>query len=56
MGFLSSIIGGVVKVAVSPIAVVKDVVDVAQGKDADNTRDLIESASDDFEDAIDEIC
>ena len=49
MGFFSELVSGVVKVAISPVAVVKDVVDVASGKEASNTKKILKSASKDFE-------
>jgi hypothetical protein len=52
MGFLSNLVSGVVKVALTPIAVAKDAYDIATGEDANNTKDLIESAGEDFEDMI----
>ena len=53
MGFLGSLFGGVVKIALTPVAVVTDVVKVATGNEADTTKNLIDSATDDFEDAFD---
>lgn len=54
MGFFSNLISGTVKVALTPIAVVKDVVNIAIGEDADATKDLLASAGEDFIDAIDD--
>lgn len=54
MGFFGKMIGAAVKVAVTPVAVVKDVVDVAQGDTPNNTANLIDSAIVDVaEDLID---
>lgn len=55
MGFFSSIVGAVVKVAVTPVAVVKDVVNVATGDEPDATKKVVQSAVDDVEDALDEM-
>lgn len=55
MGFFSNILSATVKTALSPIAVVKDAVNIATGNDADATKELLESAGDDFSEAIDEI-
>jgi len=55
MGFFSSIISSAVKVAISPVAVVADVVKVATGNEADTTKNLLESAGEDVSDAIDDI-
>lgn len=55
MGFFSNIISATIKTALTPIAVVKDVVNVAIGEDADATKELIKSAGKDVEDAFDDI-
>ncbi len=54
MGFFSNIISATVKVALTPVATLKDVVDVAIGQEPENTKDLLKSAGEDFEDAIDD--
>ena len=56
MGFFSGILSSVVKVALTPVAIVKDVVNIATGEDADATKDLIQSAKDDASDAMDDLC
>lgn len=53
MGFFDSLASGLVKTVCTPIAIAKDVVDVTMGNNPDNTKKLIESALEDFEDAID---
>lgn len=55
MGFFSNILGAAVKTALSPIAVVKDVVNVATGEEADATKELLESAGDDVKQAADNL-
>jgi len=55
MGFFGSIISSVVKVALTPVAIVKDVVNIATSEEVDSTKNLLESASEDYEQAIDEI-
>lgn len=45
----------VVKVALSPVAIVKDVANVAIGEDVDATKSLLGSAVDDAEDAMDDL-
>jgi len=55
MGFFSNIISATVKTALTPIAVVKDVVNVATGEEADSTKKLLESAKDDASDALDDL-
>lgn len=45
MGFLGSLLGATLKVAVTPLAIVKDVVDVTQGDAPVNTVGLLGSAT-----------
>ena len=54
MGFFSNLLSGTVKVALTPLAVVKDAVNVATGQEADATKELLKSAGEDFEDMIDD--
>lgn len=56
MGFFSNIISATVKVALTPVAIVKDVVNVAIGEEADSTKELLKSAGDDAGRAIDNMC
>jgi hypothetical protein len=56
MGFFSDIISSTVKVALTPIAIVKDVVNIATGQEPDATKDLLQSAGEDLSDAVDEAC
>lgn len=53
MGFFSEIISATVKVALTPLAVVKDAVNIVTGQEADVTKDLLKSAGKDFEQAMD---
>jgi hypothetical protein len=55
MGFLSGIVSAVVKTALTPVSIVKDAVDVATGQEPENTKSLLESASDDVSDATDDL-
>jgi len=55
MGFFSSIIGATVKTVLTPVAIVKDAVNVATGEEADTTKNLLSSAADDLSDAVDDI-
>jgi len=52
MGFFSSLTSAIVKTALTPIAVVKDAVNVVTGEEADSTKSLIESIGDDIEDGL----
>lgn len=53
MGLLGSLLSAVVKTAITPIAVVKDVVNVATGEEADAVKKHIESIGDDLDDIVD---
>ncbi len=53
--FIGDMASGAVKLALTPVAVVKDTVDVVIGEDPTSTKDLIKSAGDDFSDAVDEV-
>jgi len=55
MGFFSNIISATVKTVLTPVAIVKDVVNVATGDDADATKNLLSSAKKDAEDAFDDL-
>jgi hypothetical protein len=55
MGFFSNLISATVKTAITPVAIVKDVVNVAIGEEADETKKLIESAGDDVKEATDDL-
>lgn len=55
MGFLSNIVSATIKTALTPIAVVKDAVNIATGEDVDSTKDLLSSATDDASEAMDEL-
>lgn len=55
MGFLTNIISATVKTVLTPVAVVKDAVDLATGKEPENTKKLLKSAAKDAEKAGDTI-
>lgn len=55
MGFLGSLVSGLVKVVATPVAVAVDLGKVAVGIEADTTKDLLNSAMDDLSDAGDDI-
>lgn len=44
-----------VKVAAAPVAIIADVVDTATGNEPKNTKKLVKSIGDDFEDSLDEL-
>jgi len=55
MGFLGKIISATVKTALTPVAVVKDAVDIVQGEEPEATKDLLQSAGEDVKDAGDDL-
>ncbi len=55
MGFLSNLVSATVKTALTPVAVVKDVVNVVTGEEADSTKNLLNSAGEDLKDAGDDL-
>ena len=55
MGFFSNIISATVKTALTPVAIVKDVVNVATGEEANSTKNLVRSAGEDAADAFDDL-
>jgi hypothetical protein len=54
MGFFSNIVSATIKTALTPLAVVKDAVNIATGQEADATKNLLSSAGEDLEDAVDD--
>lgn len=52
MGFFSELISATVKTALTPVAIIKDVVDVAKGEEPQNTKGLLKSAGKDFDEAV----
>lgn len=55
MGFLSNMFGAAVKTALLPVGIAKDIVNVTMGEEADATKDLLEDACEDIEDAGDDL-
>jgi hypothetical protein len=54
-GFLGDIAGATVKVALTPVAVLKDAANVITGNETDSTERLIKEAGKDLSKSIDEI-
>lgn len=52
MGFFSELISATVKTVLTPVAIIRDVVDVAKGEEPQNTKDLLKSAGKDFDEAV----
>lgn len=55
MGFFSEILGSVVKVALTPVAIVKDVVNVANGNEINATTNLLQDAVDGVVNSLDNL-
>jgi hypothetical protein len=55
MGFLSGIFSATIKTVLTPVAIVKDAVNIATGEEADATKSLLESAAEDVCDATDDL-
>ncbi len=55
MGFLSGMFSAVIKTALTPIAIVKDAVNVVTGEEADTTKSLLESAANDVGEATEDL-
>jgi hypothetical protein len=55
MGFLTNLVSATVKTALTPVAVVKDVVNVIRDEEADSTKNLLNSVGDDLNDAADDL-
>ena len=52
MGFLSNIIGATVKTVLTPVAVVKDAVNIVSGESPDSTKELLESIVNDLSEGV----
>jgi hypothetical protein len=55
MGFFSNLISATVKVALTPVAIVKDVANIATGEDVDATRNLLDSAGEDASNSAEDL-
>ena len=55
MGFLTGLFTATIKTALTPIAVVKDAINVVTDKEVDATANLLSSASEDVADSIDDL-
>ena len=54
-GFVCNVASAAIKVAVTPVAIVKDVVDITQGYEPEATANTLGSAIEDVVDSIDEL-
>jgi len=55
MGFLGGMFSSVVKVALTPIAIAKDAVNVVTGEEPEATKELLQSAADDVSEATEDL-
>ena len=55
MGFLSGMFSAVVKTALTPVAIIKDTVNVVTGEEAEATKSLLTSAAEDVSDAVEDL-
>lgn len=55
MGFFGEIFSSVVKVALTPVAIVKDAVDVVTSEEPNTTKELINSAVEDVKQATEDL-
>jgi hypothetical protein len=55
MGFFGDIISAAVKTVLTPVAIVKDIVNVVIDKEADATKKHLKSIGDDLDDAGDNL-
>jgi len=55
MGFFSNIVSATIKTVLTPIAVAKDVLNVVVGEEPEATKDLLDSAKDDAEEAMEDL-
>lgn len=55
MSFLPNVLSAVVKTVLTPIAIVKDVVNIATSEEPNSTRKLLESVGKDVEKALDDL-
>jgi hypothetical protein len=53
--FMGDLISATVKIAATPIAITKDVVNVGLGNEANATKELISSAGDDIAQSMDDL-
>jgi hypothetical protein len=55
MGFLSNMFSAAVKTALTPVAIVKDAVNVVTGEEPDATKNLLASAAEDVAEATEDL-
>jgi hypothetical protein len=55
MGFFSNMVSATIKTALTPVAIVKDVVNVVTGEEVESTKNLIQSAQQDVSEGLDDL-
>lgn len=55
MGFFSNVLSAGIKIALTPVAIASDVVDVVKGEEPTNTVNNLESAVNDADNALDDL-
>jgi hypothetical protein len=55
MGFLTNMFSATVKTVLTPVAIIKDTVNIVTGEEPDATKNLISSAVEDVEEGFDDL-
>jgi len=55
MGLFGNLLSGIVKTALTPVAVAKDAINIVTDQDVNSTKKLLESVKEDVEDAMDDL-
>lgn len=55
MGFLTNMFSAMIKTVLTPVAVIKDTVNIVTGNEPDATKDLLSSAVNDVEEGFDDL-
>lgn len=55
MGFLTNLVSATIKTALTPVAVVKDAVNIVSGEEADATKNLLGSAASDVAESVEDL-
>jgi hypothetical protein len=55
MGFFTNMVSATIKTALTPVAIVKDVVNVVTGEEVESTKKLIQSAQNDVSEGLDDL-
>lgn len=55
MGFLTNLFSATVKTVLTPVAIVKDAVNIATGNEADATKENLQSAAEDVMEGFDDL-